>query len=366
MKKSLLLFVLVTLSFAGFCAGDGFKVTGSIQGVDNGKVFILVPKGDVVDTLAQAELSFGAFTMTGEVDKLVTGYLIVEGMRGGMPVFVEPNAEEYVVIISQQQSGVSGGGAAQQLFARFMAVQQEYAPRQQQLVQEYQTAAQGGDMAKAEEIRAQFDVINQEIQSKMDELIKINSDSPVSLFFVTSDMQQGADFDALQRRFNLLGAAAKATPEGSAIAQHLERMKLVSVGQIAPDFTIETPEGGTLSLHATKAKVKLIDFWASWCQPCRGENPHVLAIYNEYKAKGLEIIGVSLDNDKAAWVKAIADDGLTWKQGIDVPKEGEVRAAQTYIVNSIPHTILVDENNRIIAKNLRGEELKAKIAELLD
>ena len=108
----------------------------------------------------------------------------------------------------------------------------------------------------------------------------------------------------------------------------------------------------------------IVDFWASWCGPCRGENPHVVEIYKEYHPKGLEIFGVSLDNNKEAWVKAIADDGLVWKHGSDL-KGWQSAPAQLYSVSGIPHTVLLDENNKIIAKNLRGDELKQKIAELL-
>ena len=117
-------------------------------------------------------------------------------------------------------------------------------------------------------------------------------------------------------------------------------------------------------MYDIKGKVKLIDFWASWCGPCRGENPHVVEIYKEYHPKGLEIFGVSLDNNKEAWVKAIADDGLVWKHGSDL-KGWQSAPAKLYSVTGIPHTILLDENNKIIAKNLRGDELKQKIAELL-
>ena len=111
-------------------------------------------------------------------------------------------------------------------------------------------------------------------------------------------------------------------------------------------------------------KPVLIDFWASWCGPCRGENPNVVALYKEYQPKGLEIFGVSLDNNKEAWVKAIADDGLIWKHGSDL-KGWQSEPAKLYSITGIPATLLLDENNKIIAKNLRGEALKQKVAELL-
>ena len=162
----------------------------------------------------------------------------------------------------------------------------------------------------------------------------------------------------------MLGANAKATEPGKNISERIQKLSAVAVGKVAPDFTLNTPDGKPLSMHSIKGKVKLIDFWASWCGPCRGENPHVVEIYKEYHPKGLEIFGVSLDNNKEAWVKAIADDGLVWKHGSDL-KGWQSAPAQLYSVSGIPHTVLLDENNKIIAKNLRGDELKQKIAELL-
>ena len=118
-------------------------------------------------------------------------------------------------------------------------------------------------------------------------------------------------------------------------------------------------------MHSIKGKVKVIDFWASWCGPCRGENPNVVKVYEEFHPKGLEILSVSLDNNKEAWLKAIEDDKLTWNHVSDLQGWNNA-AAQLYGVNGIPHLIVLDENNVIVAKNLRGDALKEKIAELLN
>lgn len=138
---------------------------------------------------------------------------------------------------------------------------------------------------------------------------------------------------------------------------------LLPVGGPAPEIRQQTPEGGTAALSELRGKVVLIDFWASWCKPCRIENPNVKKVYAKYASKGFEILGVSLDRDQAAWVKAIKDDGLPWKHVSDLGFWNNA-AAQEYGVQGIPYTVLVDRDGNILAKGLRAQELDAKLAEI--
>ena len=146
--------------------------------------------------------------------------------------------------------------------------------------------------------------------------------------------------------------------------EHEAKQQKVAVGQKAPDFSATTPDGKTESLHKNLGKATVIDFWASWCGPCRQENPNVVALYNKYKAQGLKIIGVSLDKEKEPWLKAIADDKLDWLHVSNL-KFWDDEIAKEYAVEAIPATFLLDANGTIVAKNLKGAELDAKVAELL-
>jgi peroxiredoxin len=136
-------------------------------------------------------------------------------------------------------------------------------------------------------------------------------------------------------------------------------------GGEAPEIELNSPEGKPVALSSLRGKVVLIDFWASWCKPCRVENPNVVKMYNKYKSKGFEIYAVSLDKDKDAWVKAIKDDQLTWPNVSDLQFWNSA-AARLYNVNSIPHTVLVDREGKIIANGLRGEALESKLAEIIN
>ena len=153
----------------------------------------------------------------------------------------------------------------------------------------------------------------------------------------------------------------------SNIKQQVNKLTATAVGQKFTDFELKNLEGKAVKLsdYAGKGKVVLVDFWASWCGPCRQEMPNVVKVYNQYKDKGFEIVGVSLDQTEEAWKKGIADLGITWPQMSDL-KYWQCEAAAIYGVNAIPHTVLIDKDGTIIERNLRGEKLYERIAELLD
>ncbi len=144
----------------------------------------------------------------------------------------------------------------------------------------------------------------------------------------------------------------------------VERMLSTNIGQCAPEISLPSPDGKEIALSSLKGKLVLIDFWASWCGPCRKEMPNVVKIYSKFKNKGFEIYGVSLDQDKEKWMEAITKDGINWPQVSDL-KYWDNLAARIYNVQGIPYTVLIDKDGKIIAKNLRGQELEKKIAEVL-
>lgn len=149
------------------------------------------------------------------------------------------------------------------------------------------------------------------------------------------------------------------------MANQLNEMRALSIGQIAPEISLPDPDGNLVNLSDLRGKYVLIDFWAAWCRPCRQENPNVVKLYNEYNSKGFEVFGVSLDRTKDAWVKAIDEDQLTWTHVSDL-KYFNSAAAALYQINAIPATYMVDPEGKIIAKDLRGSSLENKLKDIFN
>ncbi|SHE53611.1 TlpA disulfide reductase family protein [Dysgonomonas macrotermitis] len=214
-------------------------------------------------------------------------------------------------------------------------------------------------------LESRYDSIYSEANKATFDFTKSNLSNVVGQYVL---MDRGVSFSAEQLKELLpaLDAKLKTNAKIQKIEKRLEALEATEVGKQFVDIKGTTPTGETIALsdYAGKGKYVLIDFWASWCPPCRKEMPIVVEAYNKYKSKGFEIVGVSLDNDKAAWEKGIKDLKITWPQMSDL-KGWKTDLGAAYAVNSIPHTVLLDKDGKIIEKNLRGDQLLKKLAELL-
>ena len=192
--------------------------------------------------------------------------------------------------------------------------------------------------------------------------------SLVSLDIVDGTASTKVDSATARRHFALLAPALRTSQQGQQLTKKIARLRtpVPAVGQLAPDFTLTTPEGQAVALRSYRGKYVLVDFWASWCGPCRAENPNMARVYNEYKSRNFDVLGVSIDvpDARAKWLKAVHDDNLPWTQVLDLGG-GAGRAAALYQVESIPQNFLIDPSGKIVALNLRGEALRTALAQLI-
>ena len=241
---------------------------------------------------------------------------------------------------------------------------EEYQLEVNQLNERYYEAMSNNDSETIKKIQQEAIALEARQAEKVKEMINSMGDSFASLAAVGL-LNPKNDFPFLDQLVTKLNEKYPGTVSIMQMKQQLDEMRALSVGQVAPDFELPNPEGKLIKLSDLRGKYVLIDFWAAWCKPCREENPNVVRLYNEYKDKGFEVFGVSLDRSKDDWVKAIKDDGLTWTQVSDL-KYFNSAAAELYKIDAIPATYMIDPDGKIIAKDLRGPSLESKLSELFD
>lgn len=220
------------------------------------------------------------------------------------------------------------------------------------------------DQKQEKRIQAEFTQAQAASTAKIKALIPLMGSHLVALWatnFLPAEKEMASLVDIADR----LGKARPNHPQVQQFVNNLQRLQGVNEGAMAPEINLATPAGPNLALSSLRGKYVLIDFWASWCGPCRRENPNVVKTYATYKDKGFEIFGVSLDQNREAWLKAIEADKLVWKHVSDLQYWNSA-GAQAYQVNSIPQTFLVNPEGRIIAKGLRGAALDNYLAKLFE
>ena len=257
------------------------------------------------------------------------------------------------------------GGANDQL-AEAKVIAKSNSEELKQLETEYREASQNNDHKAVEAVIERYNASEKAQADKLVDYIKAHSKSKAAPYIFAQLIQpKTRDNHKLWKKvIAMMDTSLHSNPK---IVQTSERIKLLeslSEGQIAPEFSQNDKDGKPVKLSSFRGKPLLIDFWASWCGPCRRANPKVVATYKKYKDQGFQVLGVSLDENKEKWLQAVEKDGLVWTHVSDLKGWGN-EAAKLYGVQSIPHTVLIDAEGRIAGKNLHGEELEKKIEELL-
>ncbi|RKD90829.1 TlpA disulfide reductase family protein [Mangrovibacterium diazotrophicum] len=374
--KSFIPLMFLAVFFNLSVQGGSYKIVGKVGMLSapaKVHLFYLSPDSKIV--FQSLGLDKGAFEFSGDLEKAVKVNLFVDKEGKGinpknadqLEIYLMPGTTEVVSLTdSISQAAVSGAQATmdydrlkkqlkplidqkEKFHARYDAL-----PRDKQQEDAAVAAIDQEDeenFAKQKKILAQF--------------IRENPSSIISLDALTTFGGEIPEYGEVAPLYAGLSSEIKNSPEGKNYATLLEKLKSASLNSVAKDFTQSDVNGQPVSLSDFRGNYVLVDFWASWCGPCRRENPNVREAYSIYHPRGLEILGVSLDNDKEKWMKAIKDDQLPWTQVSDL-KGWQNEVAARYNIKSIPQNFLVDPRGQIIGKNLRGEELQAKLKEIFD
>jgi peroxiredoxin len=357
---------------------DGYLIEGNAPGIYNG-IRVYLQSADERNKKINRDTAIvmnEKFVFEGKIDNPEIWYLTVNSVNGSSAFIIENDYYTINLDKDKVDNTVIKGPKANTALKAYFADIKELSNRRTKLLGQMRTA---GDASLREDVNEDIVTLNIE-QSKIPfKHIEHNKDNVASLIFINNELNsKEADIDKLAGALDNLNSDIKSSNLGTKLTMRIEQVKKIKaaegatqIGSMAPQFSAPTPDGKQLSLKQAMGKVTVIDFWAAWCGPCRRENPNVVRVYNKYHSKGLEIIGVSLDGSgrqkdpKNAWIKAIEQDKLTWHQVSNLSYFNDP-VARAYNIKSIPATYILDETGKIVAKNLRGAALEAKIAELLN
>lgn len=357
-KVILILFILPTF----LCAQntDNFEISGTLKGMLDKTELVL--KNDEISTepLATVKSIGQKFKMIGKIAEPGMYYIQPNNSQQKLVLFLDASNITVDGEFVKLQAASVTGSATHNVFALFNSTFNPLFTKLTTFAQQLNQGVKDDNGA----IRKQYEILIIDINNKTDQFILTHSSSPVAPFVLLVATQLNQDPLIHEKRLNKISTKAKENYFGRLATKTIEDSKFGSVGSAAAEFIQQDVNGQNISLSSFKGKYVLIDFWASWCGPCRQENPNLVNAFQKYKSKNFTVLGVSLDRAKEPWLKAIKDDRLDWTQVSDL-KFWSNEVAIKYKIQSIPQNFLLDPNGVIIAKNLRGEDLQSKLAQLL-
>ncbi len=376
--KQILTGVALLVVATGFSqSAQKFTITGRLKNLANDvdKVYLRYMSAGERRTDSAVVVN-GSYTISNTIVEPVRASLSVKYKPGkdGTPVKMFSGRDATSIFLSPGKIKVSSkdslsnveikGSASQDAFATLEGMLKPLNAEMASLSTQWRDAK---DEAAKKLLEPKFDEVDARMKEVYKAYVQANPKSPIAVYAV--NQYAGYDIDAAKAQpvFDLLPASTKLLPSAVDLAGRLEIASRLAIGKPAMDFTQNDTLGKPVALSSLRGKVLLVDFWASWCGPCRRDNPNVVKVFNQYKDKGFHVLGVSLDQPDAhaKWIKAIHDDKLTWTHVSDL-KFWDNEVAKMYGVRGIPFNLLLDKDGKIIGRNLHGEELEKKLASVMN
>ncbi len=369
MKRILSSLLVVVLAWATFSctttpkSQDNFTAEVTIENMDNVLVYLEQYNNGKMEVVDSAELIEGKATFSGFLEFPEFYYITMKDQQGGSPFFADIGTNIVNISLLKQSQPTVTGSNAHALLDEFNQSIMAIDNKLSELYQQYRQAKTDDDQEKIKELDAQYEVLDAEKKSFMLNFAKKHTNSVVSAYIIKANSYM-FELVELESVANVLDASIATSSDVEWLNKRIAILQSVAIGQPFVDFTQNDTAGNPVVLsEAVKGKYVLVDFWASWCSPCRAENPNVVAAYEKYHDKGFDVFGVSFDKSHDKWLQAIADDQLAWGHVSDLEGWGNA-AGKLYGIQSIPQNILINPEGIIIERNLRGEDLQEYLAEL--
>lgn len=365
MKKLNILILMISLFLPGLVLGEGkpFSITGKMAGQWEGRVYLVSQNEEHLDTLRKGNVAGGKFRIEGRINSSYVAVLAFAPQDKKGFFLLEPGFDYEV------QEGKDGqlrieGGRSQEYLNHYLGIAGKAKKKTEPLSVKMKAASREMHMKTVAELKKEIDGISAAAREEMEQYVSENRNTLFAAFVLINGVEQ-MKLDALEQCYERLTGQERLLAPGQRVAYRIAGLKNTEVKAIAPDFILLTPEGEEVSLYEVKGKLKIIDFWASWCGPCRLENPTMVQLYQDFKERGLAIVSVSLDTDKKKWVEAIRKDGMPWIH-VSSLEGWNSKVVKTYGVDAVPAIFVLDGNNRILAKQLRGTELREFVSQHLE
>ena len=359
-KHFLFLFTIVLGLSACQPKGNKFNVNVSLTNSNEKTVYLQKYVDNVPVIIDSAVIANETAVLSAEKDNLQILYALkIKGMRGSMPFFADNKDVTFVGNINNPQDVEIMASETQAELDAYNDQLKTFDVQIRDLYAVMQQAFSDNDSIKMDSLNKVGTALMEQQDSFRDDYIKAHPDSFVT-HYILDGVKQDYPVDQLK---DLMAGFTTESIYRDHLNEYVAKQERLEVGQPFIDFTLQTKddEDITLSEIIGQNKLTLVDFWASWCGPCRKENPVVKAAYEQFHELGFDVIGISVDQDEEAWLEAVANDQLPWTQ----VRDAENKASESYMIYYIPSNFLYDQNGNMVAKGLRGEDLTNKLAELL-
>jgi peroxiredoxin len=367
MTKRYFIFLLAAITLAS-CekpVKNAFTISGTVDTALNAMIYLQKRVEAPLVAVDSIPLTDGKFTFSGTIDYPEVYYLTLPATKSSVPFFIE--ASEITVNINTRDINKSkiSGSKTQAAYDKYLDFLDQFNNKIRESYQMYNAAEEIGDEEKISYYDSVINALDEQ-RSAFSKKFALDNDTSFISPYIVYRNSYNYEMEELETVLNAFDPALANSVYSKFLEDYLAILKRTSVGQPYVPFSMADSAGVEIALAGlTGTNYLLVDFWASWCSPCREENPNLVALYNEYHEKGFDIFGVSFDSRRERWLQAIADDQLTWTHVSDL-KGWENAAGKLYGIRSIPSNVLLDPNGVIIARNLRGEDLRNKLKEIFD